>query len=80
MTTDTSKTYKTYDELFAAFRAGELKDYVLRMDNDNCRLDYIGDSMEEDEAYEHCTSLFWGNGQFDTVEMLKAAGIPCESV
>lgn len=80
MTTDTTKKYKTYEELFAAFRRGELKDYVLRMDNDNCTLHYTGDDMDEDEAFDHCTMLFRGNGQFDTVEMLRAAGIPCDSV
>lgn len=80
MVTKSDKKYKTYAELFAAFRNGELKDYVLQMDNDNCILAYIGEDMDEDEAYEHCQGLFWGNGQFDTVEMLVAAGIPCESV
>ena len=72
--------YPTYKELFEAFRRGELKDYVLRMDNDYCCLSYIGSEMDEDEASEHCADLFRGGGYVDVVEMLVAAGIPCESV
>lgn len=77
---DKTKQYKTYEELFAAFRNGELKEYVLVLDNDNCSLRYIGKDMNEEDAYAHCEPLFRGEGAFDFVEMLQAAGIPCESV
>lgn len=72
--------YKSYKELAAAFKSGELdpKKYVLVMDNDCCSLDYRGDDMNEDEAYKHAQSLFQGNGYSDIAEVCIAAGIPAE--
>ncbi len=81
--------YDSYEDLFAAFRAGELEGWVLWMDNDNCSLSWNGSSPEglteeqQDEwasrKYEEGQRLFHGNGQLDAVEMLRGAGIPCES-
>lgn len=86
--------YKTLVELAEAFRTGELsKDhYVLVLDNDCSFLRYIGprpDGIEEggaaedeweDERYEHCKTLFAGNGYSDLEDACTAAGIPCEWV
>ena len=74
--------YKTYSELAAAFRSGELdrEKYVLRLDNDSCVLCYMGDDMDEDAAYEHGHALFQGHGYTDLAEVCKAAGIPAEWV
>lgn len=70
--------YKGWSELFEAFRSGELdaEKYMVIMDNDNCCLAYTGN--DEDEACDHCDSLFHGGGYGDIVEVLKAAGIPAE--
>lgn len=73
--------YRTYAELAAAFESGELinrDDYVLTIDNNCCRLSYIGNEMDESEAYDHCKALFRGNGYSDIVEVCEAAGIPAE--
>lgn len=78
----TKPKYADYQQLADAFKSGELsrEDYILRMDNDNCNLRYIGDQMDEDEAYGHCQSLFRGEGYGDIVEVCNVAGIPCEWV
>ena len=72
--------YKTYTELAEAFSSGELdkKKYVLVMDNDYCSLNYRGDDMDENEAYDHCQTLFRGGGYGDIIEVCEAAGIPAE--
>ena len=74
------KTYNNWKELFDAFNSGELdkSKYTVVMDNDGCRLRYIGDDMDEDEAYEHAIDMFDGNGYSDIVDVLQAAGIPAE--
>ena len=72
--------YGTYVELAAAFASGELdrEKYILVMDNDSCKIQYRGDDMDEDEAYEHGRSLFCGGGYGDIVDVCEAAGIPAE--
>ena len=74
--------YTSYAALAAAFKSGELdpEKYVLMLDNDNCYLSYRGDDMDEDDAFDHCEKLFWGNGDFDFEEVVTALGIPCEGV
>ncbi len=77
---DPKLKYPTYEALAQAFATGELdmNKYVLVLDNDCCTLDYRGDDMDEDEAYEHCARLFHGNGYADFGDAVRAAGIPCE--
>ena len=72
--------YKTWKELFAAFASGKLPrdKYCVVMDNDCCFLRYLGDDMDENEAYDHCEELFHGDGYRDIVDVLNAAGIPAE--
>ncbi len=75
--------YKTYEELAEAFKSGELSDreWMLQMDNDNCFLVFIGETVNEQEAddrHAEAQSMFRGGGQCDAVELAQAAGIPCE--
>ena len=76
-----SGKYKTYKELADAFKSGELdsKLYFLWVDNDAANLYYKGDEMDEDEAYDHCHSLFSDDRPIDVVEILRLAGIPSEN-
>lgn len=83
------KKYPTYESLAEAFRTGELdpKKFVLMLDNDNCHLTRIDlDEEEDDPAFdslqEEARELFDGYGCYfeDVLEMLRAAGIPAESV
>ena len=80
MARNNERKYKTYRELADAFNSGELdrNKYLLILDNDSCDLTYAGDDMGEEEAYEHCQSLFRGNGYDDLKELCDAAGIPAE--
>lgn len=60
--------YKTYKELFAAYKSGELKkEDVLFVDNDDSFV-YVGEEK-----------VFQGNGCCDTFEILEAIGIPIEA-
>ena len=77
------RDYQTYTNLAHAFSSGELdKDkYFLMLDNDNCRLCYVDDSLSEEELdakNEECVEWFCGNGYSDLAEVCDAAGIPCE--
>lgn len=83
------KKYPTYESLAEAFRTGELdpKKFVLRLDNDNCYLartdtDDPDESEEAARLDDEARELFDGNGCYyeDVLEMLRAAGIPAESV
>lgn len=76
----TKRKYKTYTELVAAFNSGELDrtKYVLIFDNDCTHLQYRGDDMDEDEAFDHCETLFSGNGYYDIEGMADALGLPWE--
>jgi hypothetical protein len=59
--------YNSYAELFAAYKSGELTE-PLMMDND------------ASSVYVDGEEVFSGNGECDTVEILKAIGIPCKYV
>jgi hypothetical protein len=74
--------YRTWKALIKAFQTGKLsKDkYIIVMDNDNSFLRYLGKDMNEDEAYEHCRTLWRGQGYSDIVDILKALKLPAEWV
>ena len=73
-----SKTYKTYITLAEAFKSGELKkeEWILRLDNDDCFLSWIGDDEKEPKRQPK----FNGNGYNDLQRVIEALGIPCEWV
>ena len=61
--------YKTYEELFDAYKTGEIPpDAHFFLDNDDSFV-----CIEEE-------MVFQGNGECDTFEILKAIGIPVEMV
>ncbi len=85
--------YKNLKELSEAFKAGELKDWVLMLDNDKTNLQYHGplpegvetDSDEseefEEKKYDEAEELY--DGSEDTYildQALTLAGIPNISV
>ena len=57
--------YKTYEDLIAAYKSGELSE-PLTVDNDDCFV-YVDDKK-----------VFQGNGPFDFIELAESVGIPCE--
>ncbi len=88
-----SAKYKNITELATAFKAGELKGWVLSLDNDNTSLSWRGDwpsgvepgSDEgadfEEKKYDEGHELY--DGSDDTYilpEVLLLAGIPNEEV
>lgn len=84
MTTKTERKYKSYTELAAAFKSGELDStkYYLMLDNDStglCRL--YDDSLsyeENDRLNEEAGEWFSGDGYQDIEAMADALGIPNE--
>ena len=81
--------YKNIKKLAAAFRSGELKDWVLMVDNDNTYLRWVGDSPDYNTApaaaFEQQKSDE-GNDLWDSPDVyilgqaLQAAGIPNQGV
>ncbi len=83
--------YKNIKELAAAFRSGELKGWVLMVDNDNTYLRWVGDSPDYNtapaaaEEFE-CQKSDEGNKLWDSPDVyildqaLQVAGIPNEGV
>jgi hypothetical protein len=80
--------YKTLKELSDAFKAGELKDWKLMLDNDCTHLTYFGpapsgvDSEDfEEEMYDKGKELYNGNDDVYILDQaLTLAGIPNEGV
>jgi hypothetical protein len=76
--------YKSWAELFLAFRIGELSktDWTVRIDNDHATLHYIGpikDVTDEQTRYEEGRRLFYYDKPVDVVELLDAFAIPAMS-
>lgn len=82
--------YKNIQELANAFKAGELKDWVLVVDNDSTHLDWRGkcpaepgsEASEdfEDDKYEEGKKLWDSPDVYILDQALTAAGIPNEGV
>ncbi len=82
--------YKNIQELAKAFRDGELKDWILLVDNDNTYLEWRGDNPcmpDTNEAGEFedrkCDegSKLWDSPLYYILDQaLEAAGIPNEGV
>ena len=82
--------YKNIQELADAFKAGELKDWVLSVDNDNTSLSWRGvnphpqdtDASEEfeEEKYDEAQKLWDSPDVYILDQALSAAGIPNEGV
>ncbi len=82
--------YKNIQELANAFKAGELKDWVLMVDNDSTHLGWRGGwpyepgSVEaenfEDEKHTEGKQLWGSPDVFILDQALSAAGIPNEGV
>jgi hypothetical protein len=82
---DSKKIYKTYAEVFAAFKSGELDGYKLMLDNDCVHLQYCVDGPNTVEYDELCDQKneqveFYGEGYRDIDAILTAANIPNEWV
>lgn len=78
------KVYKTYTELAAAFKSGELDPakYYLMLDKgarENSLSRHYDDSLseEENERLMDEASAMWPNDP-EIEELFKIAGIPCE--
>ncbi len=82
--------YKNIQELANAFKAGELKNWVLMVDNDSTHLDWRGGNPNErdTDAYEDFWDLKYDEGKklwnspevYILGQALAAAGIPNEGV
>ncbi len=84
--------YKNIQELADAFKAGELKGWVLVVDNDSTHLDWRGknphspahesDAYEgfDDDKYEEGKLLWDSPDVYILDQALAAAGIPNEGV
>ncbi len=79
--------YKNIQELANAFKAGELKGWVLMVDNDSTHLRWPGTSPEgmdpddfEDEKYDEGKALWDSPDVYILDQALTAAGIPNEGV
>ena len=84
--------YKNIKELAAAFNAGQLKDWILIVDNDSTHLRFIGNRPEhikdgtdeaedfEDNKYDEGKKLWDSPDVYILDQALKAAGIPNEGV
>ena len=82
--------YKNVQELANAFKAGELKDWILMVDNDSTHLDWRGKCPYEPSSDEagHFEDVKYDEGRalWDSPEVyildqaLTAAGIPNEGV
>lgn len=77
----TNYKYNSVQEVSDAFRNGELKGYILVVDNDSSYLRYQGLEGESDEYIEmkdNEETLYVGEGQNDIYDALRSAGIPNE--
>lgn len=75
--------YTTLTEIAAAFKSGALdKTYTIMIDKGGCALSLwqSGPEDTEDERYDHCCELFDREYEDCIEELMKLAGIPCESV
>ena len=82
--------YKNIQELATAFKAGELKGWVLMVDNDSTHLDWRGgnpyepgsseDEDFQDEKYDEGKLLWDSPDVYILDQALMAAGIPNEGV
>lgn len=79
--------YANIQELADAFKAGELIDWVLMVDNDSTHLSYTGtcpsgvDSEEfEEQKYDEGKTLWNSPKVYILDQALTAAGIPNEGV
>jgi hypothetical protein len=76
--------YKNIKELAQGFKSGELKDWVLIVDNDSTYLRWIGDGPESEEFEDQKSAegrTLWGSPDFYILDQaLTAAGIPNEGV
>ena len=82
--------YKNIQELANAFKAGELKDWVLMVDNDSTHLAWRGKSPFEpgtegaarfEDAKDDEAALLWASPEVYILDQaLTAAGIPNEGV
>jgi len=82
--------YKNIQELAGAFESGELKNWVLMVDNDKTHLEWRGDcpfkpdsagaEEFEDEKYEEGKLLWDSPDVYILDQALDAAGIPNEGV
>lgn len=76
--------YKSWAELFLAFRIGEISknDWTVIIDNDHATLHYVGpieDLTDEQTRYEEGRLLFYYDQPVDVVELLDAFAIPATS-
>ena len=89
----TMAKYKNIQELANAFKAGDLKDWVLMVDNDSTHLQWIGPSPKqpnewlegeaedfEDAKYDEGKRLWASPDVYILDQALLAAGIPNEGV
>ena len=83
--------YKNIKELAEGFKSGELKDWVLVVDNDSTCLDWRGErpdyekfpkASEEfmDKKYDEGRELWDSSESYILDQALSAAGIPNEGV
>ena len=81
--------YKNIKELAEAFKSGELKDWILMVDNDSTHLRWTGDSPAFDtdegddfecEKYDEGKRLWASPDIYILGQALEAAGIPNEGV
>lgn len=83
--------YKDIAELANGFKNGELKDWVLMVDNDSTSLRWIGASPNhdefpeaseefEDQKYDEARLLWDSTEAYILDQALSAAGIPNEGV
>lgn len=82
--------YKNIQELANAFKVGELKDWILMVDNDSTHLQWRGgcpfngdtDAADEfeDQKYEQGKQLWDSPDVYILDQALSAAGIPNEGV
>ena len=84
--------YKNIRELAEAFKSGELKDWVLMVDNDSTHLRWTGGRPEnikddtdeaedfEEQKYEESKKLWDSPDIYILDQALAAAGIPNEGV
>lgn len=80
--------YKNIQELADAFKAGELKGWILSVDNDSTCLQWVGEvpplgaegaaEAFEDERYEAGKRLWDSPDVYILDQALTAAGIPNE--
>lgn len=69
--------YNSVQEVSDAFKSGELKGYILVVDNDSSYLRYEGLEGDTDEYIQMKDeeTLYIGEGQNDIYDALRAAGI-----